>query len=177
MRNQSSIWSCRSVNRWQDLSVTFKLLLILSCFTNWGDDPPPLLHLLWTPLYPLLLFSTLSSPLLQSIHPHTPVAEYTPSYPCCRVYHLIPLLQGIPPHTPVAVFYPLIPPVAGSMIQGYQITCSTMCMKAGPLETCVQGLPFIVVRGTKLQRVSNNIEIQTFQWKTVNEHGHNLLKV
>ena len=100
-------WSCRSVNRRQDLSSAFRLLWILSCFTCWGD--------IYTPSIPC----SVVVPHLYPLHLLYPI--YT-MFSCCTPS--IPSSLVVPPLYPLHLLYPLIP--IQHLQQGYALACSEL---------------------------------------------------
>ena len=146
-------WSCRSVYRREDLSVAFKLLSILSWFRFWGAvyHPPP------TPcctLPPPPCSRSTPHPLLHTIPPHHPVHDLPP-HPCSRStppppvaqFTPHPLFHNIPPHTSCCSNASSIKMHDTITLERYfygvTVRWISMAWKAGPLETCMQGLPFI----------------------------------
>ena len=60
---------------------------------------------------------------------------------CCNVHVLY--IDKVPP-TPHHLLYLLIPPIRPAAGAVYQLACSTMFIKGGPLKTCTAGTSFII---------------------------------
>ena len=111
-------WSCHSASRWQDLRVRdllsnfseFKVashtgeMISQQSASHLLSSHLHLHHLLSTPSYLILQFSTPSPYPHYSCLPPSPYPHYRclpPHTPCCRICPLTPLLQSSTPHTPL----------------------------------------------------------------------------
>ena len=166
-----SVWSCRSVYRRQDVCVAKVILWILSSCTYWWENRypyPPLLHdgttphsrlmtplpiLGWWPPYPYLVddpptHTWLMTPLpILGWWPPPPIVGWWPPYPYLAddppTYTWLmtppPIVGWWPP-------YPYLPddPPPPQWLDDVlsQVGFSSVCVKAGPHETCAAGTSF-----------------------------------
>ena len=133
-------WSCRSVYRRQDVCVAKVILWILSSCTYWWENRyPPILGwwppiVGWWPPHTWLLtppYLTDGPPILGWWPPHTWLMAP-------------PYLADGPPHswlmTPLPILAWCPPPWLDDVLS--QVGFSSVCVKAGPHETCTAGTSF-----------------------------------
>ena len=138
--DMSYIWSCRSVYRRQDVCVAKVILWILSSCTYWWENRypyPPLLHDGTTPHSWLMT----PLPILGWWPPHPYLADDLPTHTWLMtprhswLMTPLPILGWRPPYP----YLPDDPPPPWLDEVLIQVSFSSVCLKAGPHETCAAG--------------------------------------